>query len=201
MADFAIQSDVENVLQIKITDADQIAAVQWALNKASAAVRNYTKQYIEFVAAETIKLDCMGGFRIYLPELPVSSITEIVEDGETLTDQEDYKLGQFGIVHRIGQRWKKGIQILEITYPHGYSTIPDDIIGVTARAASRLFQAGLKASGEGGVPGVASKSLGDFSVSYASEASANEGVMGASAARLLLLSEKDILDHYRIKGP
>jgi len=49
------------------------------------------------------------------------------------------------------------------------------------------------------VPGVASKGLGDYSVSFASEAGGGvgEGLMGVSGARMLLLSEKDILDRYR----
>ena len=50
---------------------------------------------------------------------------------------------------------------------------------------------------------VRAKSLGDFSVSYGSEqgGGSSEGTMGASGARMLLMSEKDILDNYRIKGP
>jgi hypothetical protein len=74
---------------------------------------------------------------------------------------------------------------------------------VCVRAASRGYQAGLRAADSEGVLGVASKALGDFSVSYASEAGggAGEGVMGASAARMLLLSEKDMLNRYRIKRP
>jgi hypothetical protein len=47
--------------------------------------------------------------------------------------------------------------------------------------------------------GIASLSLGDYAVSYGSEAGGGigEGVMGVSAARVLLLSEKDILNRYR----
>jgi len=67
---------------------------------------------------------------------------------------------------------------------------------VCTRAAARAYQAGLRSADADGIPGVASKSLGDFSVSFAGEGA--EGVMGASAARMLLLSEKDILDRYRM---
>lgn len=202
MANFATLEDVENILQREITEADEIASVEFALTVATAVIRNYTKQYIEFVAAETITLDCRGGSRVYLPELPVSSVTQVTENGVILTADEDYKLGQYGILHRIDQDWEVGIQILEIIYPHGFDPIPDDIIGVCARAASRVFQAGLRAAEDEGVPGVSSKSLGDYAVSYGGEGgSSGEGVMGVSSARMLLLSEKDVLDHYRIKGP
>jgi hypothetical protein len=77
------------------------------------------------------------------------------------------------------------------------------VIDVCTRAAARAYQAGLKAADADGIPGVASKSLGDFSVSFTGEAGGgvSEGVMGASASRMLLLSEKDMLDRYRQKLP
>ena len=67
-----------------------------------------------------------------------------------------------------------------------------------ARAAARAYQAGLRAAEVEGVPGVASKSLGDYSVSYAGEGGgAGESVLGASAAPILLRSEKELLNRYR----
>jgi len=67
------------------------------------------------------------------------------------------------------------------------------------RAASRAYQMGLKTAAQDGVPGLQALSLGDYSVTYASEASGGvgEGVMGASGARMLLMSEKDMLNKYR----
>ena len=203
MADFATVPDIEQFLQIEITDADEIASAEQALKYASAAIRNYTKQYIEKVDSESIALDVViCGTKIYLPELPVVSVVSVSEDGILLVDGDDYKLGSYGILHQLNRPWKMGIQILEIIYTHGFDPIPDDVAGVCVRAASRAFQAGLSASEQAGVPGVASKSLGDFSVSYqTSSGSGNDGIMGASAARFLLMSEKDILDHYKIESP
>jgi hypothetical protein len=89
-----------------------------------------------------------------------------------------------------------------VVYDHGYAEIPDDIVAVATRAASRAFQAGLRAAETAGMPGVSSKSLGDFAVTYSSEplgSAAGEGLMGASGARFLLLSEKDLLNRYRVK--
>lgn len=197
MADFATLSDVAAFLQIAITTPTQIAAVNRALTEASETVRNYCHQLIDLVEDDEITLDCVGGVRLFLPELPVTEVSEVIEDGETLVIDDDYKLGQHGILHRVGQKWVKGIQIVTITYSHGYATIPDDIIAVTVRAASRAYQSGLRAADADGVLGVQSKSLGDFSVAYGAEGGA-EGVMGASAARMLLMSEQDILNRYRI---
>jgi len=199
VADFCTVQDVENLLQIEITDAAKIASCERAIAEATETIRNYCHQYIEWVAADVITLDCAGGTRLFLPELPVTEVTEVIEDEEVLDEDDDYKLGQHGILHRVGQDWAAGIQIVTITYPHGYATLPDDLVAVATRAAARGFQAGLKSSETEGEPGVAAKSLGDFSVSYASEAGGGvgEGLMGVSGARMLLLSEKDILNRYR----
>jgi hypothetical protein len=208
MSNFATITDIEAFLQLTITgDAVKEAAAAQALEWASEAIRNYCNQTIDEVLNDVITLDSWGGSRIYLPQLPVLSVDSVVEDGETLTADDDYKLGQWGILHRVRNDapicWYVGIQIITITYDHGYYDIPDDIIAVCTRAASRAYQAGLKSSDSDGVPGIASKSLGDFSVSFQSEAGGGigEGLMGASGARVLLLSEKDILDKYRLRGP
>lgn len=200
MANFAEISDIEAFLQVTISTAGQIAAANRALSEATAAIRNYTRQFLELVADETITLDSPGGERLFLPELPVAEVSEVVEDGTVLTPGDHYKLGQNGILHRIGARWAKGIQIVEVTYSHGYAELPDDIVAIATRAAARAYQAGLRASDDEGVMGVSSKSLGDFSVAFSGEQSggAGEGVMGASAARMLLMSEKDILNAYRV---
>ena len=199
MADFCTKQDVENLLQIEISDKDKIASCARAIAEATEAIRNYCHQYIELVSDDEITLDCAGGSRLFLPELPVTEVTEVIEDGEILTEDDDYKLGQYGILHRVNQDWAAGVQIITVTYPHGHATLPDDIVTVATRAAARSYQAGLKASETKGVPGVSAKSLGDFAVSFASEAGGGvgEGLMGVSGARMLLLSEKDILDRYR----
>lgn len=197
MANFCTLSDVANFLQIDIPYDD--ASCERAIAEVTEAIRNYCHQYIELVTNETITLDCSGGTRLFLPELPVQSVAEVVEDDEILDPDDDYKLGQWGILHRIGDEWAKGIQIIEITYTHGYATIPDDVVAVCTRAAARVYQAGLRAAALEGIPGVASLGLGDYSVSYVGETGGGvgEGTMGASAARMLLLSEKDVLNRYR----
>lgn len=204
MADFCTVQDVENFLQIEITADDKVASVQQAITWATEAIRNYCHQHIDLVTDDVITLDCAGGTRVFLPELPVVEVSEVVEDGEVLVEgaEEDYQLGQHGILHRVGQDWMAGIQVIEVTYTHGYDaydSLPDDIVAVATRAAARAYQAGLKASETEGVPGVSAMSLGDYSVTYSSEAGGGvgEGLMGASGARTLLLSEKDILNRYR----
>lgn len=204
MANFAAIADIEAFLQVGISTATQIASAERALTAATAAIRNYTKQHIEQVTGDDVTFDGHGGTKLFLPELPVVSVSEVVEDGETLVEGTDYQLGAHGILHRLGgDVWAAGFQNITVTYTHGYSTIPDDIVDVCTRAAARVYQMALRSAEDEGVPGVASKQLGDFSVSYssASGGGVGEGVMGASAARVLLMSEKEILNKYRDKLP
>lgn len=198
MPDFCTISDLEAFLQITIA-ADSEAAAR-AIDEASEAIRNYCHQQIDEVEDDEVTLDCYGGTRIFLSELPVTEVASVVEDGETLVDGTDYKLGQHGILHRLNGNWLSGIQIITVTYTHGLATIPEDIKAICVRAAARAYQAGLRAAALAGVPGVQAQSVGDYSVQYGAEVGggvSDGGTLGASAAPVLLPSEKRILDRYR----
>lgn len=197
MTNFASVEDMELVLQQQIVGDEKIAAAEFALLTVTAAIRNYTHQYIELVENEEITLDSGGLDILFLPELPVVGVVSVVENGETLVVSDNYVLNRLGMLKRVGPRWFIGYQSIVVVYSHGFAVIPDIIRAVCARAASRLYQAGLRAAETAGVLGVVSKSLGDFAVTYGGE-SVTEGTMGASGARVLLLSEKDLLDEYRV---
>lgn len=198
MDNFASVADIQHVIQQEITDPLRIADAEFALLTVSAAIRNYTKQVLSLVTGDNIYLDVSRfGPLVFLPQLPVVSVDAVIEGAVPLNVVDDYQLMRLGALRRVNQFWALGAGVVGVRYTHGYATIPDDIRTITARAASRLFQAGLRAAETNGVPGVVSKQLGDFSVSYGAD-SASEGQLGASGARPLLLSEKDILDAYRI---
>lgn len=202
MANFATVEDVEKILLIEISDADAIASVEFHLAAATEAIQIHVEQWIEWVEDDSILLDSRGTYKLNVPELPVTEISEVTEDGDVLVADDDYKLNQYSVLIRIGQRWSEGIQNIGLTYSHGFDPIPDIIKSICARAASRGYQAALKSAEDEGIPGIASKSLGDFSVSYGGEGgSTGDGTLGASAARVLLLSEKDILDKFKIGAP
>lgn len=196
---FCTVEDVAGLLQMTLTAAQETAA-QSAIDEASAAIVSYTRQTVEAVADDEITLDVPAGCRkLFLPEVPVTEVSEVVEDGETLTVDDDYKLGQWGVLHRIGQDWAEGIQIVTVTYSHGYAAghaklnVARD---VCARAAARRFQAGLRAAAQEGIPGIAALQLGDYSVRYAGEqagGAGDSGVMGVSAAPILTKGEQEAL--------
>ena len=198
MAEFCTLADMEALLQVTVP-AEKLASATAAIVEARAAIQAYTGQVLEAVEDDEISFDGAGGVRILLPELPVTEVATVLEDDEALVVDDDYKLGQHGILHRIGGRWASGVQNIVVTYSHGYATIPQIIADVCARAAARRYQAGLRASESDAVPGVQAKSLGDFSVTFAGEGGgAGEGTLGASAAPMLLRSEKESLDRFRV---
>ncbi len=194
MSAFCTADDIAAFLQITIPEYSE--SVTRAIEEASAAIQNYTRQALEAVSDDEITLDCIGGTKLFLPELPVTAINEVTEDGEVLVVDDDYVLGQYGILHRIGAKWATGIQIIVVDYDHGYATIPDDLRSVCTRAAARTYQAGQKAAALAGVPGVQSTSLGDYSVTYGTD-QPNAALVGP----YLLPSEKALLDRYRIDRP
>jgi hypothetical protein len=199
-SEFTTRGDVEAFLQNAglITTGLLQDSIDRALREADAAIRNYTNQYLSFVEDDTVTIDG-GGRVIFLPQLPVTEVVSIEEDGEALTVTDDYIVGRYGVIHRVGRRWATGIQNIVVTYSHGYESIPQDITDIATRAASRAYQAGLKAADTAGVPGVQSKTLGDFSVTFAGDGNIADGLMGASGARLLLMSEKEMLNRYRLE--
>lgn len=195
---FCDVADIEALLQVTVNAATLVSA-QRAITEATVMIQNYCRQALGQVADEVVTFDrLLSDYRLFLPETPVTGVDEVVEDGETLVVEDDYKLGEDGVLYRIGANWPVGVQIVTVTYTHGYATIPDDITAVATRAATRAYQAGLRAAALGGVPGVTSTSLGDYSVAYGAE---GDGVLGASGAPMLLPSEKGALARYRIKRP
>jgi len=197
---FCTAADVAGFLQITI--AADSAPVLRAIREASAAIQNYCRQLIMEVTDDEYTFDVRPLWdRLFLPELPVGEVTEVVENGVTLVDGTDYKLGRDGILYRVGAYWYPGIQTVIVTYSHGYVTTPEDVLSVCTRAAARAYQAGLGAAALAGVAGVKGQTIGDYSVTYGGDSSASDNMLGASAAVILLPSEKGLLSHYRMKGP
>ena len=209
MADFCTVGDIEDFLQLTIAAGAQTDAAEAAIDEAMAAIRNYCHQTISLVEDDEHTFDVSARCqKLFLPELPVTEISKVEEEDSTgtmaeLTVTDDYKLARNGVVHRVDYFWTAGVQTVTVTYSHGHATIPDDVKKVCVRAAARAFQAGLRAAESDGISGVAGMTLGDYSVTYGSEQSggvSGGSMLGASAAPMLLPSEKRMLDKYRFVG-
>ena len=196
---FCQVSDLAEFLQIDISPSD-LSAVQ-AITDATAVIKAYTNQEITKVIDDLEVFDGGYGDKLYLSQLPVISVKSVVVDGVSLVDGMDYKTNRKkGIVYRLrGQRWPDGVENIEVTYTHGYEDPPDVVRVVCMRMASRVYQAGKRSAESNGVPGIASKTLGDFSVTYEREVGGIDPARGVSAARTLLAGEKELLDSLRYK--
>lgn len=164
-------------------------------------IQNYCHQTISKVTDDQCVFDVPAGRdKLFLPELPVVTVSSVSEAGVTLTADSDYKLGNGGVLYRASGTWRAGVQTVKVVYSHGYETIPDDIKYICTRAAARSYQAGLNAAAMAGVSGVQAQSIGDYSVQYGSQTSGSDGMLGATAAPMLLPSERRILARYRYRG-
>lgn len=194
---FCSIDDINTFLGTTILPNDAQATL--AIAEATAVIQNYCNQKIEQTQSDTTLLDGTGSTKLFLPELPVNSIASVKVDG-VLLDPTQYALAENGVLWRKYGSWTVGARNIEITYSHGYANIPEDIKGVCYRSASRLYQAQLKALRQDFVSGLQSVSVGDWSETYENAGgSSGESDKGVSAARTLLMSEKDILNKYRYK--
>lgn len=166
----------------------QIIRLLDLIKDASAAVRSEAGGQLISRATSTIRTSLCGRFA--LPQYPVVSVTSVtnyvggaaisyVWDGlNTLDlyaglDSWEIYTGIYG-----GYR-----PVANITYVHGYSPVPDDIIAIVSQMSGRAF--GLPASDSG----VTQESLGAYSVSY--------GVAAASGGVGFLPDERAIAQRYR----
>lgn len=136
-----------------------------ALRLASGMVRRFTGQTITRVVDDTVVL--RGGWPVlYLPQRPVIvddthdlSVTELgdtglpdllLADGLTFTRCAEELARDCGV-------WADRVQV---TYSHGYASVPDDILAVVLDVASRSIS---------NPTGLRSVSIDDYSRTFANE--------------------------------
>lgn len=149
-------------LQLDPAALNTTAATQ-ALTDASGLVRALARQQIDFVAQETLILT--GGERILaLPQRPVvvdgSNPLAVVELGDygginfTMLEGRDFvrtgdqlKRGYpwwYNTSTRLmGWPWRRPLGVwaprVQVTYSHGYQTVPDVVVGFVLSAAATLY--------------------------------------------------------------
>lgn len=171
-----------------------------ALEGASGLVRAYTGQTFDLLEDDVVAMDGSGTEALLLPELPVASVSEVVEidnDGtETTLEVDDYRLGASGVLYRLDSSWSHatwcpGHANIQVTYTHGYSlpegndpgTLPPEIQMVVLNLAARghALSAGRL---------VRSETIGSYSVTYGDSTEATE-------EEPLSRVERAVLERYR----
>jgi hypothetical protein len=140
-------SDFTNWFSLSLDSTGQ-ARGETALAIASAAIRNGRRNF-DYVVDETLRLDGTGRASFQTPKnrLPIVDVSEIQEqrDWDTtfnVVDAASYDWDEYGIVTLNGSVhpcWTSRRRCIQITYSHGYATIPGDVAGVCLALAKRLY--------------------------------------------------------------
>lgn len=178
MPPLASVADLEGRLG-RTFDAGEAIRAGLLLDDASAVVRAYTGQQFN-EATSTVRLKVRGGV-VRLPQRPATAVTTVADvDGNT-----------------VGHTWYSGDAIhltggyptggwVDVTYDHGYASVPGDVVAVVCQIAGRAF--GTTADNAG----YQSESIGTYSYTV--------GVAAAAGATGLLNDERAVLDRYRRVG-
>lgn len=161
------------------------------LNRASSRIRAYTGQTISRVVGDTALVP-VRNLIAYLPQLPADKPTVVKFDGVTFLENSAWYWDPIqqrlcGINPYItsgnfsGWWWRQNDKYVDVTYSHGYATVPDTIKEVVCAIAYRM--ANTPGAAEGGTR---QESVGGVSITYASEA--------LSAGASLTASEKAAID-------
>lgn len=186
MAALALVEDLEARTGRTYDDADLARAVA-VLDDVSARVRAYTGQ--QFTLEETTDRLKVQGAGIRLPQRPVTAVESVLSvGGDTITFDWDHG----DRVELAGaQTWRSfevvpfttRTQWVDVTYTHGYATVPADIVAVVCQIAGRAMG---RPSEEAGVT---QESIAGYSYSV--------GVAAAAGPLGMLSDERTILDLYR----
>lgn len=163
---FLTADDLTAYLKLPVAlDPDDLG-VRIALDAACSTIRETVDQLLDYVQDETILVDSNGTDTILLPELPVREVTDVSVAGVTLTEGTDYfvdfKQGAL-VTKGRGRRWLPGRGVVEVTYSHGWDSIPNAARIIALTLAARIYDQGLvRQESVGGVQVIyaASESLG-----------------------------------------
>ena len=172
LAPLATTADLTN-RGVTIAPADATVFATY-LDVASAAVRDAAGSPISSTVS-TVSGLYGDSDRLMLPGPPVTAVTTVTIDGTAVTD---YKLVD-GSLYRVCW-WLSPTNGLPapvtVTYTHGLPQVPADIVDLVCRMTLSAVVAATSASDGSGlaVNDVASERLGDYSVTYNSEAGVTE---------------------------
>lgn len=172
--DFVYTDDLD-----KYTSGDEQAIIE----QVQAAVRSYLKWHLSPEITETVTLDGDGSNYLWLQSLNVTGVTSVTNEGTVLTS-DDYDWSANGYLKLTGwcDYWSTRPRQVVVTFTHGFSEPPADVVGVVAAIASRAATSPT---------GTTSEQAGQVRLTYGTF----NGVSGGVA---LLQHERDILNVYRI---
>lgn len=192
---FATVDELAEELEVTFTESQERKAFR-RLESATGAIQEFTHLTISKVTGDVVPLTGNWGRRLVLPEVPVSAVSSVVIDGETLTSGEDYTFDGIRTIYRgvlesplldtierepAGEgHWGGPECIITVTYTHGWDPIPPVVRGICLAMAARGWSAPT---------GVQQETIGGYSVTY--------GTSAVSGANVLLPGEKRTMANLR----
>ena len=138
-------SDVEAIVGIDFSSTVQTSITNNFIPYSDKVIKTYIGYEIE----QTNHTEVLFGDNmreLSLINLPVNSITSIVEDGQTLTEgnENDFVVHPNGRLDRVLSRWSGSKpRNITVVYNAGYATIPEDIRFTSARISARMVLSAL----------------------------------------------------------
>jgi hypothetical protein len=134
-----------------------VARAEAMINAAEGMVRGRARQQLDYLAGDVVVLDPQG-LAVQLPELPVQNVDTLsvwVVDPATLVgswqvyDPSQWNWSSDGVVTATWSTWwPSQPRTVQVTYDHGYTTIPSELITVTLSLAARLASNPLHLQGQ-----------------------------------------------------
>ncbi|MPZ27541.1 MAG: hypothetical protein GEV12_14310 [Micromonosporaceae bacterium] len=196
MADLATTADLEGRLGRSLTAAE-LARASALLADASALVRAYTRQDFDSVTGDTVVLRPVGSY-LRLPQRPVIDVQQVAGIdcdglvGEPIAgwcfdgvDKVEITGATFKGISDPWWPWNHWPETFEVTYDHGYTVTPADVVAVTAGVALRVLASPSQ------VDGMVSERIGQ----YFYQLQQGSGAVGLSVR--LSDADKDALGRYR----
>ena len=138
-------SDVEAIVGIDFSSTVQTSITNNFIPYSDKIIKTYIGYEIE----QTNHTEVLFGNNmreLSLINLPINSITSIVEDGQTLTEgnENDFVVHPNGRLERVLSRWSGSKpRNITVVYNEGYATIPEDIRFTSARISARMVLSAL----------------------------------------------------------
>jgi hypothetical protein len=194
---FATTDDLRVELGITTFTEDQEARALRRIDGATGAIQRYTRQTIELTSGDVAILTGSWTPALVLPELPVTAVTSVVIDGETLTADTDYQfdgqrtLWRGDAVHDWSDwpwryprphecHWGGPETKITVTYSHGFDPVPPEVVEICVAMALRGWDTPT---------GATSETIGSWSASY--------GTSVAGGAVSMTREERRILNELR----
>lgn len=186
---FADAADLAIFLNLTF-DAGLTLQADALLQGATTAIRAEAGQHISLVDDDTVLLAGTWGYDLELPEWPVVSVDAVLVNGDPIVSPGSFEWNTRQLLRRSlalseltgaglwnqapGARfnnaghWGGPSSTVEVTYTHGFATIPDDLVLICKQAAARCIV---------NPSGVDSESLGAYSVRYVRNGSGGPSVL------------------------